>query len=345
VAALMLLSALYFSFDMTVEQTQVARDKAATEDLMRGVVNRLSVDINAVLGPQPAQSGGTAGMQLPYQLQSAMSGTTSTGGSGATVTGATVTGAMTTGMSGATTPASSSSSSSTNTPLLGSGLVIPLQSGVIGGYEGNNNMLVLFTSRVPDFLTSGPNSLAQIYNSQGNTSSNNNQQVPADLRRVVYWLGNDGGLYRNETPWVTGVDSWNLSDLPLQDNQGVQLAEEVKELTFEYFDPYSQSWETTWDGTGGTSPPYSMQPGPPSAIRITMTFELGNPKGGPPIRSTIAHVFPIATAPGQTTMSLYNPTANGSTSSGGNSNVVGAKTVGAKTVGAKVVGASTVPGK
>jgi hypothetical protein len=224
-------------------------------------------------------------------------------------------------------------------------MVIPLQSGVIGAYQDNQNMLVLFTSRVPDiFNGNGPNSLAQLYNSQGTTGSNNNQQVPADLRRVVYWLGGNGGLYRNETPWVTGVDSWNLNDLPLQDNQGVCLAEEVKTLTFEYYDPFEQSWETSWDGTGGTSPPYSMLPGPPAAIRVTLNFEFANPKGKAPIKSTIVQVYPILTAPGQTTMTLFNPVAasTSSSSSSGSGNVVGAKTVGAQTTGAKTTGATTV---
>jgi prepilin-type N-terminal cleavage/methylation domain-containing protein len=305
VCAAMLLSALYYSFDMTISQTQVARDMSGTEDLTRGVVNRLSIDINSVIGPQPSLSGGAAGMVLPYSLEATISGSTpSTGGTGS--------GGMGGGTSGGT---SGSTNSTTATTLLGSSLYIPVQAGVIGGYEGNMNMLVLFTSRVPDIFTSnGPNSLAQLYNN-GNSSSNNNVQVPADLRRVVYWLGNNGGLYRSETPWILGVNNYNLSDLPIPDNEGTCLAEEVKNVLFEYYDPYEQSWETSWDGTGGTSPPYSMQPGPPAAIRITLTFEFPSAKGGPPIHSTIVQIFPIFTAPGQTTMTLYNATANGTTSS------------------------------
>jgi prepilin-type N-terminal cleavage/methylation domain-containing protein len=335
VAAAMLLSALYFSFDMTISQTQAARDIAGTEDLTRAVFNRFAIDIGAVVAPQPAQSGGTAGMQVPYQLATTTSGTTSTGGSS---TGA--------GMSGSSKSSnsstnSSSSSSSTNTALLGSNLFIPPQSGVIGGYNGNLNMLILFTSRVPDiFTTTGGNSLAQMYGSQG--SSNNDLQIPADLRRVVYWLGSNGGLYRQETPWVMGLTSYNLSDLPYQDSDGVLIADEVKGVTFEFYDPLEQTWgQSYWDGTGGTSPPYSLLPGPPPAIRITLTFEFANPKGGAPIRSTYIQTFPILSAAGQVTQTLYNPTANGATSSsGGNSNVVGAKTVGAQTTGAKTVGAN-----
>jgi hypothetical protein len=368
VCAVMLLSALYFSFDMTIEQTQTARDQAGTEDLSRGVINRIGIDINAVLGPQPALSGGTAGMLVPTELESTISGGSATGAAaaggsavggnvvmgnvvmgnvvGGNVVGGSVVGGMGGGAGGGSSGgSSSSSSSSTNTPLLGSGMFIPMQSGVIGGYEGNMNMMVLFTSRVPDiFSSNGPNSLAQLYNG-GGASSNNNVQVPADLRRVVYWLGSNGGLYRHETPWVMGTNNYNLSDLPLPDSAGTALAQEVKNVVFEYWDSFEQSWETSWDGTGGTSPPYTMVPGPPAAIRITLTFEFSNPKGGKPFNSTIQQVFPIFTAPGQTTMTLYNATANGATnSSSGNSSVVGGKTVGGSVTGGSVTGGSVTGG-
>jgi prepilin-type N-terminal cleavage/methylation domain-containing protein len=329
VAAAMLLSALYYSFDMTIQQTQVARDAAGTEDLTRGVVNRLAVDIGAILGPLPPSSGGTASIQASYTNAAA------TGATGVTATGATTT--TTTGAGGGTS-SSSSSANSTNTPLLGSGLNIPFEAGVIGGYEGQMTMLILFTSRVPDiFTSSGPNSLTQMY-SQNTTGST--IQIPADLRRVVYWLGSNGGLYRQETPWVTGysngVSSWNLSDLPLSDDPSSLVAEEVKNVLFEFYDPYEETWEQTWDGTGGTQPPYSMLPGPPIAIRVTLTFEFANPRGGSPITSTVVQVFPVATAAGQIpALALYDPTSGGASSSGSSSsNVVGAKTTGAKTTGA-----------
>ncbi|HEV3383714.1 MAG TPA: prepilin-type N-terminal cleavage/methylation domain-containing protein [Gemmata sp.] len=363
VCAVMLLSALYFSFDMTIEQTQTARDQAGTEDLSRGVINRLAIDINAVLGPQPALSGGTAGMLVPTELESTLSGGTATSGAttgntaggsavkgnvvmGNVVGGNVVAGKAVGGMSGGGGgSSSSSSSSSTPTPLLGSGMFIPLQTGVIGGYEGNMNMMVLFTSRVPDiFSSNGPNSLAQLYNG-GGASSNNNVQVPADLRRVVYWLGSNGGLYRHETPWVMGTNNYNLSDLPLQDSAGTPLAEEVKNVVFEYWDSFEQSWETSWDGTGGTSPPYTMVPGPPAAIRITLTFEFSNPKGGKPFNSTIQQVFPIFTAPGQTTMALYNATASAAAPSSSNSSVVGGKVVGGTVTGGSVTGGAMTGGK
>ena len=218
VAAAMLLSALYFSFDMTISQTQAARDIAGTEDPVRAVFNRFAIDIGAVVAastrPIRAKHGQHATFCTTSWPAEPTSGTTSTGGSS---TGA---GMSASPSSSNSSNNSSSSASSTTTALLGSNLFIPPQSGVIGGYNGNLNMLILFTSRVPDiFTTTGGNSLAQMYGSQSN--SNNDLQIPADQRRVVYWLGSNGGLYRQETPWVMGLTSYNLSDLPLQDSDGV----------------------------------------------------------------------------------------------------------------------------
>lgn len=211
---------------------------------------------------------------------------------------------------------------STNTPLLESGLDIPFEAGVIGGYEGQTTMLILFTSRPPDvFTSSGANSLAQMYTQGGTTSSD--LQIPADLRRVVYWLGSSGGLYRQETPWVTGYNSgvsiWALEDLPLSDDPNSLVAQEVENVLFEFFDPYEQTWEQSWDGTGGYQPPFLMTVGPPPAIRVTLTFKFENPKGGSPIHSTIVQVFPIYTATGQITQTLYDPTSAGGSSSSSSS--------------------------
>jgi prepilin-type N-terminal cleavage/methylation domain-containing protein len=340
IAAAMLLSALYFSFDMTIQQTQTARDASGTEDLTRGVLNRLAVDIGAILGPLPPSSGGTASIQSIYTDAAA----TGTG------TGTSTTGTSTTTSTTATASSSSSSSSanSTNTPLLGSGLNIPLEAGVIGGYQGQMTMLILFTSRVPDvFTTNGPNSLTQMY---GQNTTSSTTQIPADLRRVVYWLGNSGGLYRQETQWPTGIYTWNLSDLqggtPSEDPTCL-VAEEVKNVLFEFYDPYEQTWEQTWDGTGGTQPPYSMLPGPPIAIRVTLTFEFPNPRGGSPITSTIVQVFPVVTATGQIpALTLYDPTSAGASSSGSSSSsVVGGKTTGGQTTGGKTTGGMTTNGK
>ena len=51
VIAAMLLGSLYLAMNMTLEQTQASRDASDVEDLHRGIVNRMSVDLAATLGP------------------------------------------------------------------------------------------------------------------------------------------------------------------------------------------------------------------------------------------------------------------------------------------------------
>jgi prepilin-type N-terminal cleavage/methylation domain-containing protein len=335
VAAALLMSAVYVAFDITIQQTQVARDAAATEDLTRAIINNFAVDIGGVLGPLAPQSGGTSSAQLMYTMPSTSS-TSPTGSSvssGSGSTGTTVSSSGSSTSTGGSSSSSSSSGSSTTMPYtIGSGVNIPLQAGVIGGYEGNLTMLVLFTSRVPDmFTTTGSNSLAQLYNQN---SSNDTVQYPADLRRVVYWLGENGGLYRQETQWPTGLYSWSLSDVPVPDESGSLIAQEVKDLMFEYLDPYD-GWVTSWDGTGSTQPPdftvTGTSPGPPVAIRVTLTFEFENPRGGPPIKNTIVQVFPILSAAGQVPQILYDPTAAAGSSSSSSSSNSGTQSSGTST--------------
>ena len=57
IAALML-SALYLSLNMSIEQTQASRDAADIEDLQRGVFNRMMIDLSSSLGPLPPKIAG-----------------------------------------------------------------------------------------------------------------------------------------------------------------------------------------------------------------------------------------------------------------------------------------------
>lgn len=59
--ATLLMLALYSSFDLTVTQTNVGRERVAHTDLARAVVNRLSVDLSGAIGLLPPQSGQTPG--------------------------------------------------------------------------------------------------------------------------------------------------------------------------------------------------------------------------------------------------------------------------------------------
>lgn len=329
VAAGMLMSALYIAMNITVDSTEQARNAAGTEDLMRGVFNRMAVDVNGTLGVLPWMSGGQTSNQNMYQsitnppYMQTSSGSSSGSGSSGSGSGGMSSGSSGGSTTGGTSSSSSSSTTATGDTILGTAYVNPMI-GVVGGYQGNTNMLILFTSKVPDvFTTTDANSLAQLYSNQSQSSG---MQFPPDLRRVVYWLGSNGGLYRHETPWVTGIEGqWQLMDLPMADDAGVQIAKEVTNVIFEYWDPIEETWETSWDGTGSSSPPYSLTPGPPTAIRVTLTFQFENPKGGRPGQTTTYHTFPIFPAGSANPLmtqglTLYDPTASSTSSSSSSSN-------------------------
>ena len=113
----LLLSALYVSYDMALRGTAVGRDVTGEADLYRALVNRLSIDLSSPVGMLPPKSGQAAG-------GGSSSGTTTTTTESTTATDATAT---------ATTTST----------------ILPLQSGVIGGGQ----QLTVFVSRPPKYLT------------------------------------------------------------------------------------------------------------------------------------------------------------------------------------------------
>ena len=57
VIAVMLIGALYLALNMTLNQTQATRDASDIEDLNRGVINQMTIDLAATLGPLPPKAG------------------------------------------------------------------------------------------------------------------------------------------------------------------------------------------------------------------------------------------------------------------------------------------------
>jgi type II secretory pathway component PulJ len=142
----------------------------------------------------------------------------------------------------------SSSASSTSSTVSGLGGTVAFNMGV----QGDSTHLFLFSSRVPRELDPSW---------QGDT-------VPtvSDLRRITYWLSSLG-LARQEIKLATSDDALNLStDLP--DDPAFVVAEEVKSLTFQYFD--GTNWQDSWDGTQTPSSGGNNPQGPPQLIAITI---------------------------------------------------------------------------
>jgi prepilin-type N-terminal cleavage/methylation domain-containing protein len=269
--AVMLLGALYISFDMTLRQTDAGREAVAQGDLGRALVNRMSIDIAGCLGPMPPKSGG---------------GTTGTAVTPTTPTTPSTPAPSTpapSAPSGTDTESEPDSGDDTSTPETGTGTEaaadVPFQAGVFGGPQ----QLTLFGSRVPPGLTNRE------------TVAAGTDQVPADLMRATYYLHSSGrGLCRQVRPWVTADGVRNSFDPDRSTEDADLIAEEVTDLYFEYFD--GASWAGEWDGSQTQTDGKSVQ-GPPRAVRVTLTLQ--TPSGRV---KQIQHTFPLRAAVG-----LYQP--------------------------------------
>jgi hypothetical protein len=145
------------------------------------------------------------------------------------------------------------------------------------GLQGTNNYFILTSYRVQPSPTGAPTNVPDPI-------------VTSDLRRVSYWLINNGGaepagLARQEVKQATSTD---IIVLPtdLSDQNNYLIAKEVKSVTFQYT-PDGQNYLDTWDGTyngGGTSGAGEdgTPPGPPLAIRVRIAIRRTPSVGDPP---------------------------------------------------------------
>ncbi len=127
------------------------------------------------------------------------------------------------------------------------------------GVYGQPNCLVMCVTKVPGR-----------YDASGGigTLDPTIQATACDLRRISYWLEPDGLAYQIVNQATS--DDTATSPPSLSDNGSLILAPEVKDVSFQYFD--GLSWQDTWDGTTLGGPNETLPIGPPSAIRVTLTF-------------------------------------------------------------------------
>ncbi len=285
--ALFLLAALYLSMHILLKQTNDSRESLDLDNLARGVFNRMAIDLAGTLAPLPPKSGGNSAVgSATTPGSSTSSGSTSATGTASTSTG---TAAATTAAS--TTAATTSSTDSSTTSSTTSGPAeadLGLQAGLIG----TNKQLMVYVSRLPNILVQ-TGALLQ--------TPDPSTQISSDLVRITYWLGQNGGLCRQERPWVLADTIRDISTPDTSDEEGDTLVAGISDLTFEYFD--GTSWDTTWDGSIIGSDGVTPQ-GPPRAIRVTLFFK-GSPTqtGGTTTQKQMSQIIPIRAAPG-----LYIPT-------------------------------------
>ena len=262
--AVLLLAALYFSFDLTLRTADTGRALVAESDLNRAVINRMALDLSSPLGVLPPMSGGA----IDGSSSGTASGDTTTPAPATTTPGAKTATGSTTGSTGGST------TSDTATDAL-----IPFQAGVIG----TGDSLILFASKVPQWL------------SDQEAAADPNAILPSDAHRISYYLHSSGkGLCRQDRPWVTADKVGNTTEIDRSAEDGEIIAPEVVALEFGYADGTGYTGE--WDGTQA-SLDGSSTTGPPRAIKVTITFEFKD-RDGVAAQKKIAHVFPLRSAVG-----------------------------------------------
>ncbi len=296
--AVILLAALYVTLDVTLVRMDTGRDQVGSYGLGRAVVNRMASDLTGVLGPLPPKSGGS-GSSSDSSGASGSGGSASPSGSGGSGTSTAASGSGTgtaaaTG-GGATASAAGSGGSGTTTATDPSAQSqtpttnIPFHAGVIG----TDKQLTAFVSRVPESMTDPEAALDPT------------ALLPADVRRVTYYLSPDGlGLCRQERPWATADGVWNSADPDLSTADRDVIAPEVKDVTFEYFD--GADWQSSWDGSQPGSDGVTPL-GPPRAVRATFVLQFPG-RGGEVTERRVQHVVPIRAAVG-----TYTPPDTGTT--------------------------------
>ncbi len=289
--AVFLLAGLYMAMNMTLQQTQVSRNAVESEDLSRGIFNKLTVDLSGTLGPLPPKSGGNS---------AASGGTTAPATTApSTTTPATDPAASSTPATGAAPPPPATTPTDATTDATTPGATdnataVAADYSFQGGVVGQEKQIVVYTGRVPEAF---------------GRFANPREQTRSDQRQVIYWLGPGGGLFRQERPWVTADGVRNSIEPDPDAPDAILVAEEVIDLYFEYSD--GSSWVVDWDGT--VPGPDGVTPlGPPRAIRVTLVLKI--PVGKNEFsEKRMSQVIPIRSAPGTYTPPLVEAPIDGAT--------------------------------
>jgi prepilin-type N-terminal cleavage/methylation domain-containing protein len=262
---LLLLAALYVAIDLQLKFAETGRDVVQQSVLARSLLARIHNDVAASLGPP----------DMGRLLSSSSSSSSQSGQGSQTTQGQ----AGQTSQPSQTTPTTSAVPSATFTLAV----------------QGDAERLTLFVTRLPQ----SPR--------LQNLSGSNSEEPISDMRRITYWLAGGGaepmGLARQEITLVTSDDATAAPE-EVGDEASFVIAEEVKSLSFSYFD--GQNWVESWEGTAVPAPMGAASPtggsannglpvGPPLAVAVTLG--LAKPGGTGELKQ-FRHVIAIPTANG-----------------------------------------------
>lgn len=151
----------------------------------------------------------------------------------------------------------------------------------IAGVVGEEKSITLFVAKT----------------ASGNPRQDGMVANPADIRRICIWM-TDNGLARQELTSVLSETTKAIKsgpDLTQGDEASYIFAEEVVDITFEYWD--GASFSASWDGSVLGADNKTVL-GPPLAVRVTLTLQLPTQNPNEPVQKTIRHTFALQAAPG-----------------------------------------------
>jgi prepilin-type N-terminal cleavage/methylation domain-containing protein len=276
----LLLGALYVAMDLQLRHAEAGREVVESATVARALLDRIGNDIALSLGPVASRTTSSSSSQPTSDASNTTeASTTAPAAPTAPTTGA-----------GASSSASANSSSSSSVFNL--------------GVQGDNSHLTVYVSRWPReaMISSDPN--------------NPNPTPTSDLRRITWWL-TDQGLARQEILMATSDAALSAPAPDLNDGYSKLVAHEVKDLTFRYYDPTSQTWQDTWDGTQAGADGVTPM-GPPAVVEITLSIAMPNPDGNGDLPTKqYRHVVVLHAANGMSAQAnganTLNPNAQSST--------------------------------
>jgi hypothetical protein len=242
--SVLLMAALYVAMDIQLKHAGVARDVVEQSALARALLDRIAVDIrHSTVQVAPT----TLASSSSSPSSGGQSGTPGSSGNASAAAGGQAAGGFGAGQQSSTSPSSQSTA----------GMSSPIEFNL--SLQGDVSRLKLAISRFPREL------------------NYERAQPLSDLRVVTYWMATDAGrpigLARREMRQPT-VDP-SLTALPTSGSGDAAfvIAEEVKSISFRYFDGLAM--KSTWDGTQ-TGDDLLTPTGPPVAVEVTLGFVFPN---------------------------------------------------------------------
>jgi prepilin-type N-terminal cleavage/methylation domain-containing protein len=267
--AVILMAALYVALDVQLRLAAAGRDAIEESRVARAIVLRFDNDLAASVGPVAPKTGNTG------------SGASAGSGTGMGTGGGTGMGTGTGGTGTGGTGAAPMEEGDAVVEMTTTTDAIPFQAGVVG----ESDRLTIFVARV-----AGRGKVAD---------ESPDAPSPADIQRVTYWMS-DGGLCRQELPWLTSDAIRTTVDPHMEDGKEERdyvIADEVTRVQFEYWD--GSAWTETWDGRQTNSDGQTLK-GPPMAIRVHFWLRVPGPEGDT-IEKEIRHTIAVRGAPGPAT--------------------------------------------